>query len=63
VLGDREAYAYLPASTAYLPDPTSLRAQIGDAGFAAQRRRPLGGGSVQMIVAERDARASAGRAA
>jgi demethylmenaquinone methyltransferase / 2-methoxy-6-polyprenyl-1,4-benzoquinol methylase len=63
MLADREAYAYLPASTAYLPDPATLRAQLEAAGFATPQRRLLGGGSVQLVTAERDARAAAGRAA
>jgi demethylmenaquinone methyltransferase/2-methoxy-6-polyprenyl-1,4-benzoquinol methylase len=53
LLADRRAYAYLPASTAYLPDPGALRAQLDAAGFAAPHRRLLGGGSVQLLTAER----------
>jgi len=55
LLADRRAYAYLPASTAYLPDPVTLCAQLDAAGFAAPRRRLLGGGSVQLVTAERAA--------
>jgi demethylmenaquinone methyltransferase/2-methoxy-6-polyprenyl-1,4-benzoquinol methylase len=58
LLADREAYAYLPASTAYLPDPIALCAQLDAAGFATPRRRLLGGGSVQLVTAERDGRAA-----
>jgi demethylmenaquinone methyltransferase / 2-methoxy-6-polyprenyl-1,4-benzoquinol methylase len=62
-LADRQAYAYLPASTAYLPDPATLEAQLGAAGFAAVRRRLLGAGSVQLVTAERAAHTTEGRAA
>ena len=63
LLADRAAYAYLPASAAYLPDPATLRAHLAAAGFTAPRRRLLGGGSVQLITARRDDRAATGRAA
>ena len=53
LLADRRAYAYLPASTEYLPDPVTLCAQLDAAGFAAPRRRLLGAGSVQLVTAER----------
>jgi demethylmenaquinone methyltransferase / 2-methoxy-6-polyprenyl-1,4-benzoquinol methylase len=63
LLADRQAYAYLPASTAYLPDFAVLSAQLEAAGFALPRRRLLGGGSVQLVTAERGPRADTGRAA
>src|SRR4030095_15792584 len=37
-LAYRQAYAYLPASTAYLPDPATLHAQLDAAGLPAGRR-------------------------
>jgi demethylmenaquinone methyltransferase/2-methoxy-6-polyprenyl-1,4-benzoquinol methylase len=63
LLADRQAYAYLPASTAYLPDPVALSAQLDAAGFPTSRRTLLGGGSVQLVTAERGPRAATGRAA
>lgn len=53
LLADRQAYAYLPASTAYLPPPPALGAMITAAGFADVRRRLLGGGGVQLVTARR----------
>lgn len=63
VLADRRAYAYLPASTAYLPDAATLRALLESAGFTGTDRQLLGGGSVQLVTAVRRADAGAGRAA
>jgi len=63
LLSDRQAYAYLPASAAYLPSEPALRRMIEDAGFADVRRRLLGAGSVQLVSASRAARAMTGRAA
>jgi demethylmenaquinone methyltransferase/2-methoxy-6-polyprenyl-1,4-benzoquinol methylase len=53
LLADREAYAYLPASTAYLPGPVRLHAQLEAGGFTSIRRRLLAGGGVQLVTAER----------
>ncbi len=53
LLADRQAYAYLPASTAYLPPPPALAAMIVEAGFADVRRHLLGGGGVQLVTARR----------
>jgi demethylmenaquinone methyltransferase/2-methoxy-6-polyprenyl-1,4-benzoquinol methylase len=55
VLADRQAYAYLPASTSYLPAPAALQAMIAAAGFIDVRRRLLGGGAVQLLTARRTA--------
>jgi len=62
VLADREAYAYLPASTAYLPPAHALHRLIEAAGFAGVYRHLLGGGSVQLVAASRRT-ADEGRAA
>ena len=53
LLSDAEAYRYLPASTAYLPDAASLVAMFRDAGFTDTRRLLLGFGTVQLLVGTR----------
>ena len=50
---DGPAYRYLPASTAYLPDPERLVASIEAAGFRAAQRVTMTGGSVQLLTATR----------
>jgi demethylmenaquinone methyltransferase / 2-methoxy-6-polyprenyl-1,4-benzoquinol methylase len=52
-LSDRDAYRYLPRSTAYLPEPDRLLEMLGDAGFEQVERTPLGGGVAQMLVGTR----------
>jgi len=52
-LSDRQAYEYLPRSTAYLPAAPALRRLLRDAGYAAVGIRPLAGGLSQLIVATR----------
>ena len=52
-LSDRDAYRYLPASTAYLPEPPELLARIAAAGFGGIRRRQVGLGAAQIITATR----------
>ena len=53
VLSDRAAYRYLPASTAYLPEPGEMLAMLGAAGFPDCMRRLLGMGAAQLIVGTR----------
>ncbi len=53
LLSDREAYSYLPRSTAYLPPTEELLAMLRTAGFADARRTALGGGVTQLLVATR----------
>ncbi|HEX6230531.1 MAG TPA: ubiquinone/menaquinone biosynthesis methyltransferase [Actinomycetota bacterium] len=53
VLSDRSAYAYLPASMAYLPGTERLLGMIGDAGFPDVRHTPLSGGIAQLLVGTR----------
>ena len=53
VLSDRKAYAYLPRSTAYLPEPDEMIEMLGDAGFDDARRLPLSGGIAQLILGSR----------
>jgi demethylmenaquinone methyltransferase / 2-methoxy-6-polyprenyl-1,4-benzoquinol methylase len=52
-LSDRDAYRYLPASTAYLPDRIELLGRLGAAGFERIEHRPLGFGAAQLITATR----------
>lgn len=52
LLSDREAYSYLPQSTAYLPPATELRATLSKAGFAAIAHRRMLLGSVQLLTGE-----------
>jgi demethylmenaquinone methyltransferase/2-methoxy-6-polyprenyl-1,4-benzoquinol methylase len=53
LLSDRDAYRYLPASTAYLPDSDELRAMMVAAGFRAVNHRLILGGLSQQLVATR----------
>jgi len=53
LLSDRAAYRYLPASTAYLPDPPALLAAVRAAGFVDVTRRTFLFGTAQMIAATR----------
>jgi demethylmenaquinone methyltransferase/2-methoxy-6-polyprenyl-1,4-benzoquinol methylase len=50
---DATAYAYLPRSLAYLPEPTSLLGQLTAAGFTEVARETMTGGSVQLLVGTR----------
>jgi demethylmenaquinone methyltransferase/2-methoxy-6-polyprenyl-1,4-benzoquinol methylase len=50
LLSDRAAYRYLPESTAYLPEPEALLAQLEGAGFTAVSRQLLGLGAAQLIT-------------
>ncbi len=53
LLSDRRAYAYLPASTAYLPGPMDLLLLIGGHGFERVERRTLGFGAAQLLTGTR----------
>ena len=53
LLSDAEAYRYLPASTAYLPDGPALVGIFREAGFSDTRRILLGFGAVQLLVGTR----------
>ena len=53
LLSDRSAYAYLPASTAYLPSRSELLRMVADAGFADVTHRALGAGAAQLITGAR----------
>ena len=54
VLSDGAAYAYLPKSVAYLPEPAELRSMLGAAGFGDATHEQLSGGLTQLMVATRD---------
>lgn len=49
--GDRDAYAYLPASAAAFPDAERLGQMMLEAGFTRVRYRTLGAGTVALHVA------------
>jgi len=53
VAHDSEAYAYLPASTAYLPAVSELIALMQDAGFDDVHRSTFTGGAVQLLSGTR----------
>jgi demethylmenaquinone methyltransferase / 2-methoxy-6-polyprenyl-1,4-benzoquinol methylase len=53
LLSDRRAYAYLPASTAYLPPRPQLLEIVGAAGFIDVSHRTLGAGAAQLITGTR----------
>jgi demethylmenaquinone methyltransferase/2-methoxy-6-polyprenyl-1,4-benzoquinol methylase len=53
LLSDRNAYRYLPASTAYLPPPDELMRLLADAGFVGCRRVQLGMGAAQLLMGTR----------
>lgn len=53
LLADRDAYRYLPASTAYLPPGAELVTLVEASGFADVRRVTMMGGSVQLLSGRR----------
>ncbi len=53
LLSDRDAYRYLPRSTAYLPPSPELLTMLGRAGFDDCRARPVGLGAAQIIMGSR----------
>jgi demethylmenaquinone methyltransferase/2-methoxy-6-polyprenyl-1,4-benzoquinol methylase len=53
ILSDREAYAYLPRSTAYLPPTAETLAMLRRVGFPDAARIPLSGGVTQLFAATR----------
>ena len=53
LVSDRRAYAYLPASTAYLPPRPQLLELVRRAGFDAVAHRSLGAGAAQLITGTR----------
>ena len=53
LLSDREAYAYLPRSMAYLPPVAEMLTAVRDAGFPDAERVPLSGGIAQVLAGTR----------
>ena len=53
LLSDGAAYAYLPRSMAYLPQPAEMLAMMRGAGFSDAQRRQLSGGITQLIAGTR----------
>ena len=53
LLSDREAYAYLPRSMAYLPPVAEMVSAVRDAGFPDAERVPLSGGIAQLLAGTR----------
>jgi demethylmenaquinone methyltransferase/2-methoxy-6-polyprenyl-1,4-benzoquinol methylase len=53
LLSDGPAYRYLPASTAYLPEPAALLASLAEAGFGDVARVTMTGGAVQLLTGTR----------
>jgi demethylmenaquinone methyltransferase/2-methoxy-6-polyprenyl-1,4-benzoquinol methylase len=54
VLSNRAAYAYLPKSTAYLPDRDELKRMLNRAGFSAVNHYAVMGGVSQQLSATRN---------
>jgi demethylmenaquinone methyltransferase / 2-methoxy-6-polyprenyl-1,4-benzoquinol methylase len=55
LLSDRDAYAYLPRSMAYLPPPSEMLGMLWTAGFPSARRIQLSGGIAQLLTGVRAA--------
>jgi len=53
IFSDRDAYSYLPRSTAYLPPTEELRRRFVAAGFSAVNCHLLSGGISQLLVGTR----------
>jgi demethylmenaquinone methyltransferase / 2-methoxy-6-polyprenyl-1,4-benzoquinol methylase len=53
LLSDRDAYHYLPASTAYLPTSPEIAAMLNAAGFSSVNHRRVMGGLSQQFLATR----------
>jgi demethylmenaquinone methyltransferase/2-methoxy-6-polyprenyl-1,4-benzoquinol methylase len=53
MISDRKAYAYLPASVAYLPPEPELLLMLSAAGFKDVARIRLGGGAAQILLGTR----------
>ncbi len=53
LLSDRDAYDYLPRSTAYLPEPGELATMLAAAGFEEIKRTLLWPGAAQIVAGTR----------
>jgi len=49
-LSDKDSYAYLPKSMAYLPTPGEMLSMLHDEGFPDAERRQLSGGLTQLLM-------------
>jgi len=54
LLSDAQAYAYLPRSVAYLPEPAEMVEMVRRCGFRDVDRTLLSGGIAQLITATRE---------
>lgn len=54
LFADRDAYAYLPDSVAYLPDDRGLAAMLEAAGFVGVEKVRLFAGAAQLVTARRE---------
>ncbi len=54
LLSDAGAYAYLPRSMAYLPDPAAMVSMLREAGFPDAERVQLSGGITQLLTRDPD---------
>jgi demethylmenaquinone methyltransferase/2-methoxy-6-polyprenyl-1,4-benzoquinol methylase len=61
LISDRQAYRYLPQSTAYLPPPDELKSMMSGAGFLEVRRESLFLGSAQILTGVRGPLTPVGR--
>ena len=55
LLSDRDAYAYLPKSVSYLPEPAVMLELLRSAGFESVERRQLSGGISQLLTGSKAA--------
>lgn len=53
LLSDRDAYHYLPASTAYLPSASEIATMLNRCGFSSVNHRRIMGGLSQQFLATR----------
>lgn len=53
LISSRSAYAYLPRSVSYLPDPADLLSTLESSGFVDVERRQLSSGITQLFLATR----------
>jgi demethylmenaquinone methyltransferase / 2-methoxy-6-polyprenyl-1,4-benzoquinol methylase len=53
LLSDGAAYAYLPKSVAYMPEPSEMMGRFASAGFVEGERKLLSGGITQLITGTR----------
>jgi len=53
-LSDGPAYAYLPKSVAYLPEPAEMVSALQHSGFADANHEQMSGGLTQLMVATRN---------